>query len=157
MKKVLGVLVMSASLFAAVPAVSEGMSNGRAWNGFGGGDPKMALMLKFVCLVGLSDGLQQAQGELMVTLFPKPAPGQEEKVAEIIPSLRPTGMGFPNMIAALDEFYGDAQNLEVPIPMAARYEKAKLEGRDPKELSEHLRRLRILYKVSKDLDSLQGK
>ncbi len=140
----------SSSLFAGDPAVTTGMSNGRAWNG-------MPVATRFVYLVGLYDGVRQAQVEIVPVLFSKPTTGQEEKAAEIIPSVLPIGKGFPDMIAALDRFYTDAQNLDIPVPVAARHEKAMLEGRDRKQLAESLRRLRVLYKMSKDLDALQDK
>jgi hypothetical protein len=107
--------------------------------------------------VGLSDGFRQAQDEIVPVLFSKPTPGQEEKAAEIVPSLRPVGKDFPTMIAALDEFYGDVQNLDIPITIAARYERAKLEARAPKQLAETLRKLRIEFRISKELDSLEKK
>jgi hypothetical protein len=147
MKTILLALTLGcAGLLPADPAITEGMSNGRAWKGLGGGDSKMAVSLRFIYLVGLADGFRKAQGEI--------AP-EEEKAREIAPNLLPAGSGFPIMIAALDEFYSDIQNLDIPIPMAARHEKAKLEGRDPKQLAENLKRLRILYKISKELDSLK--
>jgi hypothetical protein len=37
----------------------------------------MAVEIKFVYLVGLADGLRQAQGEIVPALFSKPTPGQE--------------------------------------------------------------------------------
>jgi hypothetical protein len=150
MKTVLLVLAMASGLLAADAAVTEGLSNGRAWKG-------MAVEVKFVYLVGLSDGLRQAQGELVPALFSKPTPGQDEKAAEIIPDLLSAGKGFPTMIAALDEFYGDALNLDIPITIAARFARAKLEGRDPKQLAETLSRLRSGFRISKELDSLQKK
>src|SRR5260370_34749207 len=58
----------SATLRAADPAKSDGMSNGRAWNGLGGGDKKMAVMLKFLYVAGLSDGFQQAREETSISL-----------------------------------------------------------------------------------------
>jgi hypothetical protein len=169
MKTVLAVLLASTGLLAADPAVSDGMSNGKAWNGFGGGDKKIALMLKVVLLVGLSDGFHQARDEvsyglddLVSALSPsKPSADRVEAVkkaaSEVVPNLLPTGSDLVTMIASLDEFYSDSQNLDIPIPVAARYEKAKLGGQLPTDAAEHLRRLRTLYKVSKELDSLQGK
>jgi len=159
----------SATLLAADPAVTDGMSNGRAWNGLGGGDKKMAVMLKFLYVIGLSDGFHQATDEvsyglddLVSALSPsKPSADRVEAVkkaaSEIIPDLRPAGSELVTVIALLDVFYSDTQNLDIPIPVAARYGKQRLEGKLPKDAEEHLRRLRTLYKVSKELDSLQGK
>lgn len=135
-------------LIAADAAVTEGMSDGRAWKGLGGADKIAAAELKFIYLVGLADGFRQAQGEI--------AP-EEKKAREIVANLLPGGSDLATMIAALDEFYADGQNIDIPIPMAARYEKARLEGRDPRQLAESLRRLRILFRISKDLDSLEKK
>ena len=138
------------SLFADDPAVTDGFSNGKAWNG-------MAVSIKFVYLVGLADGLRHAQGELVPAMFAKPTPGQEGKAAEVVPSLLPPGKGFPEMIAALDHFYSDAQNLDIPIPMAARYQRGVFEGRNQKELDDSLRKLRALYRISRELDTLEDK
>jgi hypothetical protein len=96
------VLLISSRLAAADPAVTEGMSNGRAWTGLGGGDPKTAVMLKFIYLVGLWDGLRQEQGELIPAMCPKPTPGQDEKAAAITPTLLPAGKDLVTMIPALD-------------------------------------------------------
>jgi outer membrane usher protein FimD/PapC len=106
----------------------------------------MAAWIKFTYLVGLADGFRKAQAEISPDV---------EKARETTPNLLPAGSGFPAMIAALDEFYSDSQNLDIPIPMAARHHRAKVEGiLDAKQLSESLKRLRILYKMSKELDSL---
>lgn len=149
MKTILLALTLGcAGLLAADAAVTNGMSNGRAWKGLGGTDDRLAVELKFIYLVGLADGFRQTQGEITP---------QEEAAREITPSLLPTGTDFPTMIAALDGFYGDSQNLDIPIPVAARYERARLEGREAKQLAESLKRLRILSRISKDLDSLQKK
>jgi hypothetical protein len=110
-----------------------------------------------VYLVGLADGLKHAQGELVPALFAKPTVGQESKAAEIVPSLLPAGKGFPEMIAALDLFYQDGQNLDIPIPMAARHQRAMFEGRDQKQLDDSLRRLRTLYRMSKELDTMRDR
>jgi hypothetical protein len=141
---------LSATLIAKDSAVTDGFSNGRAWNG-------MAVSIKFVYLVGLADGLLHAQGELMTVMFAKPTPGQESKAAEVVPSLLPPGKGFPEMIAALDLFYVDARNLDIPIPMAVRHQRAVFEGRDYKQLEESLRKLRILYRMFNELDTLNVK
>ena len=61
------------------------------------------------------------------------------------------------MIVALDEFYSDGDNLDIPISLAARYERAQLEGRSAKEQAESLKRLRTLAKVAKELESLETK
>lgn len=163
MKSLILVLALgSGCLLAADAAATEGTSNGRAWKGLGGTDNQLALEMKFVYLVGLADGLQQAQGELVPILSGQDAKVADVKVAEdkaavVIPRLLPIGVDFPTMIAALDQFYGDVQNLDVPIAMAARYERAQLEGHNVEQLEESLRRLRILYKISKELDSLEKK
>jgi hypothetical protein len=149
--------LISGSLLGDDPAVTDGMSNGMAWNGLGGGNAKTAVMLKLLYLVGLADGYQHGRSELIPNLFSEPATGQEQKVAELIPDLLPAKAGFPEMIAELDGFYGNHLNLEIPIPIAARYIKAKLEGRPAKELGESLKRLRTLYNIQKELKSLNGK
>jgi len=159
MKKVLAILVVSARLFAADPAVSDGMSNGKAWNGLGGGDQKMALMLKVLYVVGLADGLQQGKDEFVANLSSSPPTTEQKKTLTEAFSLVPAGKGVADVIGMLDAFYSDPQNLDIPIPVAARYQRELVfgGGRNPKELAASLSRLRILYKVSKELDSLQGK
>ena len=157
MKTLLFAAFISGRLLAADPAVTDGMSNGRAWNGLGGGNPKSAVMLKVLYLLGLSDGYTQGRGELIPQLFSKPTPGQEERVAEIIPDLLPKNGDLTAMIAELDVFYHDSQNLAIPIPAAARYAKGKLQGGDPKELDASLNRLRILYRLKKEAESLYDK
>lgn len=169
MKTVLAVLLASAGLLAGDPAVTDGMSNGRAWNGLGGGDKKVAAMLKFLYVVGLSDGFHQAADEvsynlddLVSALAPsKPSADRIEAVkkaaSEMIPDLRPAATDLVTVIALLDVFYSDNQNLDIPIPVVARLERSRLQGQLPRDAEEHLGRLRTLYKVSKELDSLQGK
>ena len=159
MKSLLGVLVISARLFAADPAVTDGMSNGRAWNGLGGGDEKTAFMLKFLYVVGLSDGLHQAKDEFVAGLSSSPPTDEQQKTLTEAFSLVPAGKGVADVIGMLDAFYGDPQNLDIPIPVAARFQRELVfgGGRNPKELAGSLNRLRTLYKVSKELDSLQGK
>jgi hypothetical protein len=56
------------------------------------------------------------------------------------------------MIASLDEFYRHAENLDIPVPAAARYAKAQLEGRDPNQLAASLQRLRLYVQMMKVLD-----
>ena len=129
----LALALLPGGLFAADPAMTDGQSNGRAWTG-------MKTEIKFVYLVGLADGFRQAAGELMTDLFPKPSPEAEKKAAQIVPRLLPAGSDFPNMIVALDDFYRDAENLDIPIASAARYARARIEGRDPKQLTESLHR-----------------
>jgi hypothetical protein len=157
MKTLLLVAFVSGRLLAADPAVTDGMSNGKAWNGLGGGNPKTAVMLKLLYLLGLSDGYTQSRGELIPQLFSKPTPGQEEKGAEIIPDLLPKNGDLTVIIAELDVFYHDSQNIAIPIPVAARYVKGKLQGGDPKELDASLKRLRVLYRLKKEAESLYGK
>jgi hypothetical protein len=141
----LALAVLPAVLLAADPAVTDGLSNGRAWTG-------MAVEIKFIYLVGVADGLRQATGELMPELSSTPGPEVEKKAAEIVPALLPSGKTFPAMIASLDEFYRHAENLDIPIPAAARYAKAQLEGRDPKQLAASLQRLRLYVQMMKALD-----
>jgi len=159
MKRVLIVLLVSVSLLAGDTAVSDGMSNGRAWNGLGGGNEKMALMLKFMYVVGLADGLQQAKDEFVAGLFSSPPSNEQQKTLTEAFSLVPAGKGAAEVIVMLDTFYGDPQNLDIPIPVAARYQRELVYGggRPSQELAESLSRLRILYRVSKELDSLQGR
>jgi hypothetical protein len=158
MTKVLLVLALaSGSLFGSDPAVTDGMSNGKAWNGLGGGNAKTAVMLKFLYVTGLADGIKQGREELIPRLFPKPTAGQEEKVAELVPNLLPAKADFTDMIAGLDEFYDDSLNLEIPIPIAARYVKARLEKRPTKEVDESLKRLRTLYNMKKQVESMYQK
>jgi|ERR1035437_591373 hypothetical protein len=149
MKRILSALAFAQlAIFAADPAVTNGMSNGRAWNG-------MKTENRFVYLVGLADGIRQATGELMTELSPQPGPEVEKKAAEIVPSALPSGTDFPTMIVALDDFYRDTDNIDIPIPSAARYARAKIEGRDPKQLSESLQRMRTYVLMQKKLDALQ--
>ena len=61
------------------------------------------------------------------------------------------------MIAELDVFYQDSPNAVVPIPVAARYVKGKLQGPDPKELDASLKRIRVLYRAKKEVESLYEK
>jgi len=159
MTRILSLLLVSVSLLAGDPAVTEGMSNGRAWNGVGGGDQTMALMLKFLYVVGLADGLHQAKDEVVAGMFSSPPSTEQQKTFTEAFSLVPAGKGVADVIGMLDAFYSDPQNLDIPIPVAARYQRELVfgGGRNPKELAESLSRLRILYKVSKELDSVQGK
>ena len=157
MKMLLLGAFVSGGLLAADPAVTDGMSNGKAWNGFGGGNPKTAVMLKVVYILGISDGYMQGRGELIPQLFSKPTPGQEERAAEIIPDLLPTNGDLAVFIAELDGFYHDSQNIAIPIPVAARYVKWKLQGGDPKERDASLKRLRVLYRLKNEAESLYGK
>jgi hypothetical protein len=149
MKRILSAAALvPLALFAADPAVTDGMSNGRAWNG-------MKPEIRFVYLVGLSDGVRQATGEMMAELSPMPGPEAEKKAAEIVPRVLAAGGDFPTMIVALDDFYRDAENIDIPIPTAARYARATIEGRDPKQLAESLRRMRIYIQTLKRLDAPQ--
>jgi hypothetical protein len=97
------------------------------------------------------------RGELIPQLFSKPTPGQEEKAAEIIPDLLPKNGDLTVIIAELDVIYHDNQNIAIPIPVAARYVKGKLQGGGPKELDASLKRLRVLYRLKKEAELLYGK
>jgi hypothetical protein len=148
---------LAMSTYAADPAVTMDMSNGRAWNGLGAGDEKCAISLKFVYLVGLSDGLRQGAGELYTELSSKPDRQVEKYAEEIIPELLGPAT-FPVMIANLDEFYKDPENLDLPITHAVRYIRGRLEGkRTPQQLKEGLLRARTLVRMSKELDKLEEK
>ena len=85
--------------------------------------------------------------------LPKPGARAEQRAAEIVPSVLPPGFDFPPMIVALDDFYRDAANIDIPIPAAARYARARIEGRDARQLSESLLRTRAYVQMLKKLDS----
>jgi hypothetical protein len=161
MKATVLLIASACSMLAADLAVTDGMSNGRAWKGLGGGDAKMAVMLKFLYVVGLADGLKQGRDELTAGLAGAAASSGQKQLktaqgtaADVIPGLMPTGKNeVAVMIGALDEFYSDSKNLDIPIPVAARTQKAWMEG-TLKDREEHILRLRVLYNVSKELDSL---
>jgi hypothetical protein len=69
----LALAVLPAVLLAADPAVTDGLSNGRAWTG-------MAVEIKFIYLLGVADGLRQATGELMPELSSTPGPEVEKRL-----------------------------------------------------------------------------
>jgi hypothetical protein len=147
----LPVLFLAMNIHAADPAMSIGMSNGRAWNGLGGGSEKLAVAMKFLYLTGLADGLHQASGDLYTELSSKPVEKVAKQVEKIIPGLLGSTT-FVVMIASLDEFYSDPENLDIPITYAARYVRSQTEGRStPQQLNESLLRTRAVVRMAKDL------
>jgi hypothetical protein len=147
---------LAISIQAADPAMSVGMSNGRAWNGLGGGDEKTAVMLKFIYLTGLADGLHEASGDLYTELSSKPDKKAKKQADEIIPQLLGS-MDFPAMINSVDEFYRDPENLDIPITFAARYIRSRTEGKSsPRQLQESLQRTRSYVRIMKQMDQLES-
>lgn len=139
----LSLTAVAISAFAGDPAITDGCSNGRAWNG-------MATPFKFVYLVGLADGLHSGKLELQLAIFKEP--NSEEAATAVLPNLLPPGQSLENMIVALDLFYRNPLNLDIPIPAAARhYRYSVVSSADKKELEDRLRTLRMVYKGLKEL------
>ena len=116
-------VLFSALAFAQAPAnqtTPDGYHNGRFWN-------TLNLSLRTFYLVGYFDGFDKALVEVL---------NQEtERSILAIESMNVPHVGQGAMIAALDRFYGDTENLNIPIWRAIRIAGLRLAAKPAREIA----------------------